>query len=132
MSAIAYAFVALSAVTTMSCGERNVRTDINRPIAQARVAERVSLERTLAVVRSFAREHNFALQEPKTPKGMLEFHVRLFRDDISLVISKLTDGPVEVMAYPLCACEADRRLGIAAVAESEVNNLQNRISQGQS
>ena len=117
--------LAAAAMVATSCPQQqHPASDVNRPIATARVIEALGPVRTEEAVRRFAKMRHFAVQEIiPAPQGMMEFATHLFRDDIRVSISKVRGEPIEIFAYPLCVCEADRRLGLQAAADAAVADL---------
>lgn len=126
---IAGSLLAAAAMVATNCPqqERSV-SDLNRPIAAARVAEALSPARTEEAVRRFAKTRHFAVQEIiPAPQGMMEFATHLFRDDIRVSISKVRGEAIEISAYPLCVCEAGRRLGLQAAADAAVADMRTEL-----
>jgi len=123
--AIAIALVASDCPT-----EPSAVSDVNRPVATAQVANQFSLEQTSGAVRRFAKNRHFAVQEViAAPRGMVEFSTMLFRDDLRVSVSKLRGQSIEIHAYPLCACEAGRILGLQAAADAAVADMQSELTQ---
>lgn len=79
---------------------------------------------------SFARRNHFAVQEIGIrPTGRMDFSIRLFRDDISVLISKGHGEPIALAAYPLCTCERHKRPSIQSSAEVAIEELHAILSQ---
>jgi hypothetical protein len=120
----------LLAASAATCGSATGNPDVNRPIAQVEVKRAPSPIR-LEIVRIFARKNRFAVaEEMDAAQGELEFHMELFRDDISVSIGKLRGDPITVTANPLCVCEMGRRLGLQEAADAAVRELGDDISRG--
>lgn len=120
---------AIAALALGSCGTGGMANDVNKPIAQSEIQKQARWNEISQAVQSFAKRNNFAVQEQITePRGMVDFNVRLFRDDITIMIGKIRNGPVEVTAYPLCACEMDKRFGLQAAADAAVADLTKELS----
>jgi hypothetical protein len=117
------------ALTLSSCGGEPVTADVNHPLA----AEEIHIPRTYpevrVVVAKFAEQNHFAvLPLVSQPQGLVVFSMRLFRDDVSVLVTQLKGGPIQVTAYPLCACELEKRAGLQSAANSAVNDLTRRLS----
>ena len=123
---------AVIALMLASCGAAcgsDPPAQVNRPLAQADVTRPLELARVEEIVRAFARKNGFAAQEAMIhSQGMLEFDMRLFRDDISISISKLRNNPIGLAAYPLCVCELGRRVGLRAAADASIRELREDLS----
>jgi hypothetical protein len=105
-----------------------VSADINKPLAQAEVASQADLSRINALVRNFARKNHFAVQEiVSNGRGRTDFSVRLFRDDISVTINRIRFEPIKLAAFPLCACERERRIGLQEAADAAVRDLSQEL-----
>ena len=125
MLAIAMALIASDCPT-----ESPPVSDVNSPVATAAVAGQISLEQASEAVRRFAKRRHFAVQEViAAPQGMVEFSTTLFRDDLRLSVSKLRGQPIQIHAYPLCACEAGRVLGLQAAADAAVADVRSELDQ---
>ena len=112
-----------------SCADGQTSSNVNRPIAQADVSDPVSWSVARERIKIFAAENHFAVQENLVrPRGMLDFNVRLFRDDISIVVDKVRNEPIHVAAYPLCACEMSQRPDIQPAADEAVAGLKRNLS----
>lgn len=97
---------------------------VNHPIAQAEFRSSDNYSTLSPIIWSFSRANNFAVQEILTqPRGVLDFTVQLYRDDIRLSISRMRGEAVMIMAYPLCVCELDHRIGLREGANASVNDL---------
>lgn len=120
------------ALMLASCGAAcggEASTQGNRPLARADVPRPGDLARVEEIVRAFARKNSFAVQEAITPsQGLLEFDMRLFRDDISVSVSKLRGDPIGLAAYPLCVCELGTRIGLQAAADAAIRELREDLS----
>lgn len=113
-----------------SCGTAAPVRDVNKPIAEATVKTKPAWNDIRRIIETFSKENHFAIQENVTaPQGMIDFNVRLFRDDISIVIDKLHDEPAHVAAYPLCTCELNHRIGLQDAADTSVKDLSKRLSE---
>ena len=120
--------LAALALVAGECPTKEAVSTVNRPIATAQLPEGISAERAEKAVRRFAKNRHFAIQQViAAPKGMLEFATMLFRDDISVSISKLRGEPIEMFAYPLCACEADRQFGLKEAADAAVTEMRSEL-----
>ena len=103
-------------------------SDVNRPIATAEVPQHSNLDRIRRTVAAFADRNHFALQPViGKPQGAVVFSTRLFRDDISLMVTQLRRGPIQLSAYPLCICDLGRRVGLQEAADASVKELKNRL-----
>ena len=103
--------------------------DVNRPVATAKVAGQFSPEQTSEAVRRFPKNRHFAVQEViAAPQGMVEFATMLFRDDLRVSVSKLHGEPLEIAAYPLCACEAARMFGLQVAADAAVADMRSELT----
>jgi hypothetical protein len=86
-------------------------------------------EQVRSIIQTFADENHFAAQPLiSKPQGAAEFSVRLFRDDVSLLVTKLRDGPIQITAYPLCACDLDKRAGLQTAGKVATADLKERLS----
>ena len=100
----------------------------NKPLAQATSEAPNQYQDIKSIVWDFARRENFAVQEIlDSPRGELDFSVRLFRDDISVTINKLKGEPIQIAAFPLCVCEISKRPGIPTAARAAVEGLRASI-----
>jgi hypothetical protein len=118
-----------SVLLLASCSSCSKANDVNKPISQAKITTNMRFDGVMAVVNKFAQENNFAVQENVSqPRGMMEFSVRLFRDDITVMVSKLRSEPIEVASYPLCVCEMGRRVGLQTSADAAVSELSKELS----
>jgi hypothetical protein len=98
-------------------------------MAQAHLETAASYDALRPAIWKFSRENNFAVQEQATrPQGMLDFSIELFRDDIRVSVSRLRGEGVMLFAYPLCASERGRRLGLQVAADSAVTKLKDALS----
>jgi hypothetical protein len=115
----------------LACGPNEGLADVNRPLAQADVSAKLTAKQVNRLVNEFSRRNHFAVQPlVSQPRGLVQFSIRLFRDDISIVVTQLQDGPIQVMAYPLCACELNRRVGLQAAANEAVDELKRKLAGG--
>lgn len=120
---------AVAITLSLAACESDAASQINRPLAQADVVSRAELAQVGQIVMEYARAHGFAAQEPRSYReGNLEFEMRLFRDDISVSISKLRGGPIDLAAYPLCVCELGHRIGLQAASEQTIRDLREALS----
>ena len=104
-------------------------SDVNRPLAQAQIQSVANFDRVHSIVEEFSRESHFAVQVLPAPQpSNTDFSVRLFRDDLTVTINKVRGGPIDVAAFPLCACELNRRFGLQEAAEAAVNELKRDLS----
>jgi hypothetical protein len=111
-----------------ACGS-DAATQINRPLAQADVESPADFAHVSDVVRQFARQNNFAVQEILSrPQGNVEFAMRLFRDDISVSVSRMVGDPIDLAAMPLCVCELGSRVGLQAASDAAVRELRESLS----
>ncbi|MFL6844025.1 MAG: hypothetical protein ACJ8ER_04000 [Allosphingosinicella sp.] len=103
--------------------------DVNKPLARSEVKSMGDNAQTELTISSFAKKNNFAIQPLlNQPRGLLKFVQRLFRDDITIVISQMDGDNIEVAAYPLCACELGRRVGLQSDANAAVEELAHELS----
>lgn len=129
MSRLSWMPLLCCALMLGSCGNGRPASDINRPMAQARLETAASYDALRPAIWKFSRDNNFAVQEQQTgAQGMLDFSVELFRDDIRVSISRLRGESVMLSASPLCASERGRRLGLQAGADAAVNKLKEALS----
>jgi hypothetical protein len=110
-----------------ACGSIS-STAADRPLSSVEVRDRHSFGHVRHTVAAFADRNHFAVQPIiSRPQGRVEFSMRLFRDDVSLIITRLDGGPIEVAAYPLCVCEIGCRAGLQEAADSAVADLKARL-----
>lgn len=130
LNAIILFLVSVVAFGAAACGGTDpVSADINKPLAQAEVISQADLARINAIVRDFSREHQFAVQEiVSNGRGRTDFSTRLFRDDISVTINRIRGDPIKVAAFPLCACERERLMGLQEAADAAVRDLRRALS----
>jgi hypothetical protein len=103
--------------------------EFNRPIAQSEVQSQTDFDRVRQIVSTFSHSNNFAIQETvSVPQGRLDFSIRLFRDDITVTVSRLHGEPIKLAAFPLCVCELGKRKGLQASADAAVNGLAEELS----
>lgn len=108
-----------------SCSEERM---VNKYLAQATALNAKSYNLLQSDIKSFSDSNGFAVQEIlTTPRGNLDFSVRLFRDDITVLIDRLKGEEISIAAYPLCACQLDRRLGLQEGSEKVVRELRSRL-----
>lgn len=104
-------------------------SDISRPLAQAHVTTEADVARISEVAGAFADRNNFAPQRANAfAQGNLEFEMRLYRDDLSIFLSRLRGQPLEIAAHPLCACESGRRQGLQRAADESIRELREELS----
>ena len=129
MSRVSWLPLLCCALMLASCGNGRPAADINRPMAQAQLETAASYDALRPAIWKFSRDNNFAVQEQQTrPEGMLDFSIQLFRDDIRMSISRLRGENVMLFAYPLCASERGRRLGLQVGADAAVTKLKDALS----
>jgi hypothetical protein len=114
------------AAIVASCSGTQV-SDVNKPLSQAEI----SIDDTggaQARVQDFAAKNHFAIQPLVTkPQGAVMFSMRLFRDDLSVMVTVLPGSALRITAYPLCACELNRRIGLKSAADAVVTELKREI-----
>jgi hypothetical protein len=126
-SAKAIAIALMLASCGAACGSDP--DQVNRPLAQANVVSSADFAHVSEIVREFSRRNNFAVQEVVShPQGNVEFVIRLFRDDISVSVSKMVGAPIFLAASPLCVCEVGRRIGLQAASDAAIRELQQELS----
>jgi hypothetical protein len=54
--------------------------------------------------------------------------MRLFRDDVSIIVTQVRGEPIQVSAYPLCVCELGRRFGLQQAANEAVAELKANLA----
>jgi hypothetical protein len=130
MSKLSFLPLLCCALLGTSCGtNRAGAADVNRPLAEAQFASAAGYDTFRPAIWNFSRSHNFAVQELITrPQGNLDFNIVLFRDDISLSVSRLHGDKVQLAALPLCVCELNRRIGLQEAADAAVNELAKALS----
>lgn len=117
------------AILLTSCACR-AASDVNRPLAQTQVQSVTSFGRANAIVAEFSRKTHFAVQLLPAPRpSNSDFSLRLFRDDLTVTINRVHGGPIHVAAFPLCACELDRRFGLQAAADDVVRELEKQLTE---
>jgi hypothetical protein len=120
--------IAASALAFASCDGRMIH-DVNKPLAQAELSAPPDFKRVNQIVAEFSRKNHFAVQPLiNQPQGAVDFSMRLFRDDISVTIARVHGESLQVAAFPLCACELDRRIGLQTAADATVNDLRRELS----
>jgi hypothetical protein len=113
-----------------TCGNQpHSPLDINHALAQADVQASVELARVNEIVTAFAHKNGFAVQDDvHAGVGNTELSMILYRDDISVWVSKLRGDPINVSANPLCICELGVRLGLQQAADAAVTELTDDLS----
>ena len=118
------------ALLLVSCNDVTTDPDINRPLANAQIRTSRNFDQIRPIVVAFAEQDHFAVQPIiSRPQGDVTFSMRLFRDDVSVMITGLQGSDIRVAAYPLCACQLKRRVGLQNAADAAVNDLKERLSQ---
>jgi hypothetical protein len=98
-------------------------------MAQAHLEIAAGYDALRPAIWKFSRENNFAVQEQATrPEGMLDFSIVLYRDDIRMSVSRLRGEGVDLAAFPLCASERGRRLGLQVAADAAVSKLKEALA----
>jgi hypothetical protein len=121
-------FAIASATLLMSCACR-ASSDVNRPLTQAQVQSAAEFTRVNEIVSEFSRVEHFAVQVLPAPQpSTSDFSLRLFRDDLTLTVNRVRGGPIEIAAFPLCACELGRRFGLQTAADDAVSQLKKRLT----
>jgi hypothetical protein len=124
-----YYAVAL-ALFLLSCSNSPVSSDINRPLAAAEIAQPRQFEQVRAVVDQFADANHFAVQPVfNRDDDPMTFSIRLFRDDLTMLVSQVHGESIQVAAYPLCACELGKRIGLQSAATAATADLRARLSE---
>lgn len=123
-----FAVIAI-ALALSACNAHDVSNDVNKPLAQAQVPSTSDFKTVNKLISAFAARNHFALQPLiSQPQGAVDFSMRLFRDDITVTITRLRGGPIQLAGFPLCACELNRRIGLQSAANSAVDELQRQLS----
>ncbi len=121
-------FATVSATLLMSCVCR-ASSDVNGPLAQAQVQSTAEFTGVNEIVAEFSRMEHFAVQVLPAPRpSTSDFSLRLYRDDLTMTVNRVRGGPIEVAAFPLCACEMGRRFGLQTAADEAVSELKKRLT----
>lgn len=117
------------AILLSSCACR-AASDVNSPLAQVQIESVATFDSVNSVITEFSQKSHFAVQVLPLPKpSNTDFSVRLFRDDLTVTINKIRGGPIDVAAFPLCACERDRRFGLQSAADDVISELRARLAE---
>jgi len=113
-----------------SCGLKSGNPDISKPLSAAGIRNSQDSSQVRAVVADFAEQNQFAARTLiDHEQGSVDFSMRLYRDDISILVTRLRNGPIQVATYPLCACETSKRVGLQSAAHEATSALAKRLSQ---
>lgn len=122
-------FAMAAALMVVSCKPAEKPNGVSKPLAQTDIPVMLDADRANKLVGVFASKNHFAVQPLiGRRQGAVAFSVRLFRDDISVLVTQLNGGSIQVTAYPLCACELGRRLGLRSAAENTVAELRRQLT----
>ena len=98
-------------------------------MAQAQVQSTAEFTGVNEIVAEFSRMEHFAVQVLPAPRpSTSDFSLRLYRDDLTMTVNRVRGGPIEVAAFPLCACEMGRRFGLQTAADEAVSELKKRLT----
>ena len=123
-------FITMLLFAVSSCSQAT-GADVNKPLASAEIPNARPYDQVRNIVAQFAEQNHFAVQPLiSSPQGKVQFSMRLFRDDVSVMITQLQGGPIQVTAYPLCACELHARLGLQSAADETAASLKALLSSG--
>lgn len=121
-------YLLFSLLAVLSC-HSNVGPPVNKPLASHTVRGDITFEHTRSAIMRYADENHFAVQVGTAqPHSPVMFSFRLFRDDVSVIVTRLKEGVTLVAAYPLCACELGNRIGLQEAAESASAGLTRELS----
>ncbi len=124
------ALAIMGAMMLTSCASIHATNrDVNSPLAQVRFDTSEDYDALGPMIWSLSRSKNFAVQEIITrPRGQVDFTIRLYRDDLTLVISRLRGEAIQLAAYPLCSCQRGKRLGLQDAADASIKDLKEALS----